>query len=523
MACIRQFVLVALWVATCVSAPPATAAGIRLRHLWTHDAGGAGRAEIVAFDAAAKELLVVNGTDRCVTRLAVTGREVGRLDVSSLGDPTSVAASHGLIAVAVAAPSKTDAGHVALFRSVARRSESALPAQPVAAVRVGALPDMVTFTPDGRYALVACEGEPSDDYSIDPEGSIGVIDVGRGPENAIALSADFVRFNSERESLERNGVRLAGPSSQSADGRAALAEDVEPEYIAIAAGGRTAWATLQENNAIAVIDIPGARVERIVGLGYKDHSRSGAGLDVSNNDGVNIRSHSVFGMYQPDSIAAFEADGKTYLATANEGDSRRYAGFSDEALLEDLRLDLSLRVGEGLSQLKVSRVGGDTDKDGDVDRLLTFGARSLSIWDADGRLIYDSGDALEQLIATKLPERFNIDSDGLGTIDARSGDKGPEPEAVVVGRIGDSVYAFVGLERTSAIAVFDVTRPAASRLIDIVPFPLSKDRTGGPCIAPEGLCFVPADRSPSGVPSLAVACEVTGTTMLYEIDSVSAE
>jgi hypothetical protein len=222
-------------------------------------------------------------------------------------------------------------------------------------------------------------------------------------------------------------------------------------------------------------------------------------------------------MYQPDGIAAFVVDGQTYLATANEGDSRDYSGFSDEARVKDLKPDESLRVDDALGRLKVSRVGGDTDADGDVDRLLAFGGRSLAIWTADGELAYDSGDALEQFIAKHLPERFNIDSDGRGKIDDRSPDKGPEPEGVVVGSVGESTYAFVGLERTSAVAVFDVTRPESTKLVDIVPLALKKDSTGGPHIAPEGLCFVPADRSPLAAPLLVVACEVTGTTILFRV------
>ncbi len=494
-------------------------AAVTLQQVWTHDAGGLGRAEIVAYDAAAQEFLVVNGTERCVMRLdARTGKEVGRLDVSEFGDPTSVAASHGLVAVAVVAPRKTDAGHVVLFRSATKTSVDSASGRPTAAVRVGALPDMVTFTPNGRYVLSANEGEPSDDYTSDAEGSISVIDVGNGAENAVALSADFIRFNAERETLERQGVRITAPNANAADGRASLAQDLEPEYIAVAPDGRTAWVTLQENNAVAVVDVSTARVETIVGLGLKDHSRAASGFDASDRDGgIQIRRRPVFGMYQPDGIAAFVADGQTYLVTANEGDSRGYAGFSDQARVKDLKLDESLRVEDALGQLKVSRVGGDTDADGDVDRVLAFGGRSLAIWNADGELVYDSGDALEQYIAKQLPERFNIDSDGRGKIDDRSPDKGPEPEGVVVGSVGESTYAFVGLERTSAVAVFDVTRPESAKLIDIVPLALKKDSTGGPQIAPEGLCFVPADRSPFSAPLLAVACEVTGTTILFRV------
>jgi DNA-binding beta-propeller fold protein YncE len=507
------FVLVA--IATAVNAQAAAT----LQPVWTHDAGGLGRAEIVAYDAVAQEFLVGNGPERCIIRLdARTGTEIGRFDVSAYGDPTSVAASHGLVAVAVVAPQKTDPGHVLLFRSATAEAADDTNGKPVAVIRVGALSDMVTFTPNGRYVLSANEGEPSDDYTTDPEGSISVIDVGNGAENAVALSADFIRFNAERESLERQGVRITAPNATAADGQATLAEDVEPEYIAVAPDGRTAWVTLQENNALAIVNVAMARVENVVGLGLKDHSRASSGFDASDGDGgVNIRRWPVFGMYQPDGIAAFVADGQTYLATANEGDSRGYAGFSDEARVKDLKLDESLRADDALGRLKVSRVGGDTDADGDVDRLLVFGSRSLAIWNADGALVYDSGDALEQYIAKRLPERFNIDSDGKGKIDDRSDDKGPEPEGVVVGTVGESTYAFVGLERTSAVAVFDVSRPESTKLIDIVPLALEKDSTGGSHIAPEGLCFVPAESSPLGVPLLAVACEVTGTTILFRL------
>jgi hypothetical protein len=176
--------------------------------------------------------------------------------------------------------------------------------------------------------------------------------------------------------------------------------------------------------------------------------------------------------------------------------------------------------------LKVSSVGGDTDGDGDVDRLLAFGGRSVAVWTADGKLVYDSGDALEKFIAENLPERFNVNSEGARAFDERSPEKGPEPEGLVVGRVGESTFAFVGLERTSAVAVFDVTQPRSTKLVDVVPLPMTKaveKSLGGPHIAPEGLCFVPADRSPVGSPLLAVSCEVTGTTILFRVDSVSAE
>jgi hypothetical protein len=508
-------------------------AKVSLHPLWTHDAGGLERAEIVVYDADAKEFLVGNGPERCIMRLdARSGIEVGRLDVSRWGDPTSVAASHSLIAVAVVAHRKTDPGHVVLFRRAAGDADDSQVASPVAVVRVSALPDMVTFTPDGRYILSANEGEPSDDYQVDPEGSISVIDVGRGAEHAVALTADFLRFNPDRDTLEQQGVRISGPNSRAPDGRATVAQDLEPEYIAVAPDGRTAWVTLQENNALAIVDVRSASVLQVVALGLKDHSQAGDGFDasdrdgVSGNGGIHVRRWPVFGMYQPDGIAAFEVGGATYLATANEGDTRGYAAFSDEARVKDLRLDESLLRGDAklqaddrLGRLKVSGVGGDTDGDGDVDRLMAFGGRSLAVWTADGQLVYDSGDALEQHVAQHFPDRFNINEDGQNKQDDRSPDKGPEPEGIVVGRVGTSTYAFVGLERTSAVAIFDVTVPAETKLVDVVPLTLDAKSIGGSHIAPEGLAFVSAERSPTGDPLVAVSCEVTGTTILFRVDS----
>lgn len=517
MKCSRQFALTWFVVVANGLLLSTTAKAIEFRHLWTHDAGGPGRAEIVAYDEAARQLLVVNGAERCVMQLDVkSGREVDRWDQSELGDPTSVAAHGGFVAVAVVAPTKTDRGYVVVTDTSAAEKRSRYQ------FHVGAQPDMITFTSDGQYVLAANEGEPNDDMTVDPVGSISVLKLSAPLDNSWRI-AGFESFNSQRDQLVRAGVRITAPSKSASDGWATVAQDLEPEYIAVSPDSKTAWVTLQENNALAVVDIPAARVTRILPLGLKDHSRPGAGLDASADDGINIQPRPVAGMYQPDGIAAYDVEGQTYLVTVNEGDSRPYREFCDEALVKDLKLDPALGVDEALRQLKVSRIEGDTDGDGDVDCLLSFGARSIAIWDTDGKLLYDSGDALERFIGEKLPERFNMDSDGLGKMDDRSDDKGPEPEGLVLGRVNGSTLAFVGLERTSAVAVFDVTRPHDAKLLDILPLPLEKGDAGGPCIAPEGLCFVPADRNPFNAPLLAVACEVTGTTILFEIDSVSAE
>ena len=123
-------------------------------------------------------------------------------------------------------------------------------------VTVGALPDMLTFSADGRYVLVANEGEPSDDYSVDPEGSVSVIDLSNGVASATVANAGFGEFERNMAELMDQGLRVFGPG-------ASLAQDMEPEYIALSIDGETAWVALQENNAVAELDIAAGEITAI--------------------------------------------------------------------------------------------------------------------------------------------------------------------------------------------------------------------------------------------------------------------
>ncbi|MBP6536237.1 MAG: choice-of-anchor I family protein, partial [Xylophilus sp.] len=297
----------------------ATPAGLTLEKIGGYSTGvfGKSAAEITAFDAASKRGFVVNA-------------QLGAVDVLNLADPTqpvhagridatavlagaeinSVAVHNGIVAVAIQAPVKTDNGRMALYKA----SDLTL----LGSVAVGALPDMVTFTPDGRTVLVANEGEPSDDYQIDPEGSVSVIDVS-DPTKPVARTADFTAFNGQEAALRAKGVRIFGPGANAA-------KDFEPEYIAVSADGTTAWVSLQENNALAKIDIATAKVTDVIALGYKDHGVAGNELDVSDTDlKADIKTWpGLRGLYLPDSISSYTVGGKTYLVTANEGDARAW-------------------------------------------------------------------------------------------------------------------------------------------------------------------------------------------------------
>ena len=81
-----------------------------------------------------------------------------------------MAVFNGVVALAVEANPKTSAGVVAWVRA----SDLTV----LGTDTVGALPDMLTFTPDGSHLLVANEGEPNSynqPDSVDPVGSVSVI------------------------------------------------------------------------------------------------------------------------------------------------------------------------------------------------------------------------------------------------------------------------------------------------------------------------------------------------------------
>jgi 2',3'-cyclic-nucleotide 2'-phosphodiesterase / 3'-nucleotidase / 5'-nucleotidase len=390
---------------------------------------------------------------------------------------------------------------------------------------VGANPDMVTFTPNGRTVLVANEGEPNDEYTIDPEGSVSIVDL-RGPLSRLRPSdvrtATFEAF--EGDALPE-GVRVFGPG-------ASVSQDLEPEYVTVTRDGRTAYVSLQENNAIAVVDIRTATVTDLLPLGTKDHGVPGNELDPSDRDGrIAIASWPVVGLFQPDAIATYRVGGEDLIVTANEGDARDYDGFSEEVRVRDLPLcadafPAGIQADDRLGRLRVTDTLGEREGEGCFETLHAYGARSMSIFGSDGRLVYDSGATYERTIAGliesgELPrDAFNATNSDNRSFDSRSDDKGPEPEGVVLGSVAGRTYAFVGLERVGGVMVHDVTDPSDVRLVTYATtrdfsFPAEDPRAGD--LGPEGLLFVRASDSPTGRPMLVVGNEVSGTTTLFDV------
>ncbi len=497
-----------------------TPSGLGLTKLgaFTHQ-GGEGSAEITAYDAASKKLFVVNGAVASLDVLNLSNPAKPELlksiTMASLwadaGAANSVAVHQGMVALAVQAIDKTKPGRLIVLRA----SDYAILGTAV----VGALPDMVTFTPDGKTLLLANEGEPNSygaSDSVDPEGSISVVDVSAltlssANVTLAAKTADFKSFNSQKDALIASGVRIYGPG-------ASVAQDLEPEYITVSADGKTAYVTLQENNALAIVDVATAKVTSIKPLGYKDHSLAGNGLDASDKDNaVNIRTWPVplLGMYLPDAIASYSVAGQTYLITANEGDARAdWPGYNEEARVKDLTLSPALEAFKSdaqLGRLNVTTSLGAVN--GVYEKLYAYGTRSFSIWNAQGQQVFDSGDQLEQLTKDLPQAKFNA-SHSDNKQDDRSDNKGPEPEGVIVAQFGQKHYAFIGLERIGGVMVYDVSQP--SRPVYETYINTRSGATGD--LGPEGMHFVAADKSPNGKPLLVVGNEVSGTTVIYQIN-----
>ena len=497
---------------------------IQLNPVGTYSAGAfnEGAAEIVAHDPKTQRLFVVNGATSSIDVLDVNNPTAPTLLFSiSLtpygGQANSVAVDKGVVAAAVEAVVKTDPGKVVFFDAGAPDETRAF----ISAVQVGALPDMLTFTPNGKYVLVANEGEPNDDYSIDPEGSVSIVDLKHGASRVTQSDVRTATFTAFNGATLDSSIRIFGPG-------ASVAEDLEPEYIAVSHDSKTAWITLQENNALGILNIKEGAFTELRGLGFKNHSLPGNALDASDRDNaINIANWPVFGMYQPDAVASFRYRGDTFLITANEGDARDYDAFAEEVRVSSLKLDpiafpdaTFLKNSARLGRLNVTKTLGNPDGDGDYDALYAFGARSFSIRDASGALVFDSGDQIEQITAQFLPAFFNSSNDSNNSFDTRSDNKGPEPEGVTVGELYGRTYAFIGLERIGGVIVYDVTVPTSPRFIQYVNNKdFSGDAEAGTAgdLGPEGLLFIRAGDSPTHQPLLVVANEVSGTTTVYEI------
>ena len=471
--------------------------------------------EIVAFDKASKKMFTTNGADNTLDITPISYSN----STTTLGTTTqiplapygagvqSVTAMNGKVAVAIGSSNKvTTKGKVVIFDT-----NGALISQ----TQVGYLPDMVTFNEDGTKVIVANEGEPSAATGtyIDVAGTIGIVTVASTDASDNANGYAEVDFSAATLTAANDltPVRLGGTPSND------KALDIEPEYITIS--GDYAYVTLQENNAVAKVNISTETptLELVKKKKKKNYSTENT-IDIEEEGYALLKNYSgLYGLYMPDSIASYTVDGSTYLVTANEGDGREYCSdvdpdcddpiFADEKKIS--KLTLASAIADDYSDENDLKVMTDMGENAGVyEKLYTFGARSFTIWDTNGDLVWDSGDAFAKLTSKFMPKLFNQDD---GEIDGRSGNKGVEPEALAVGKVGNRTYAFVGFERQNVIAVYDITVPTESKFVKYIITQEDGD------ISPEGMKFVEASNSPTGNALLLVAFEMSGSTSIYEI------
>ncbi|MGN1001182.1 MAG: choice-of-anchor I family protein [Oscillospiraceae bacterium] len=425
------------------------------------------------------------------------------------GDMTSVAVSPDgtKLAAAIQAADYTANGRVALFTC---NGDGTLTFEK--AIETGVQPDMVTFTPDGSKILTANEGEPRMGYTaegaVDPAGSVTIIRTA----DYTAQTVGFTAYDSAEahQALADAGIVLKKETAPSVD--------LEPEYIACT--NTTVYISLQEANAIAVLDIAEGTFTGIYSVGFQDYSQ--VAIDLGNGDGQYAPQtyDNLKGIRMPDGIALYTVGGVDYLLTANEGDSRAWPVDTET----DVNENKSKTSPNGRTfEKKVTWFDAD-QYDGletGVDYL--FGGRSftlLKVTDTGLEEVFDSGSDFESRTAGYLPAYFNCSNDALDLED-RSGKKGPEPETVTVGEVDGRTYAFVTLERIGGVMVYDITDPAGVSYVNYIN---SRDfsATLGADDSPEGLKFIPAANSPTGEALLLAACEVGGTVAVYVLTSAAA-
>ena len=450
------------------------------------------------------------------------------------GGVQSLDITGNLLAIAVANTIKNQNGVIAFYSL-----DSTGVATFIRKVTVGALPDGIAFSPDGKYLVVANEGEPLKNSATsisDAEGSISIITITNDQPATSATTLGFTDFNvgGSRASELPTGIRIVRPG-------ATFSQDVEPEYVTVSEDSKTAFVTLQEANAVAVIDLANARISKIHALGVKDFSQSNNKIWTNDQTAYTtctsttmctpptLKNYTnLYGYYMPDGVASYTVGGKTYFLTGNEGDNKD--DFIETAAVESARvgsgggnilasLDTTIfptSVSTELARLNINKTAngsavGVNPTSGKYEKLYTYGARSFSIWDAaTGMQVFDSGSDFERIVYNDAtPELL------FSALKSRMDDKGPEPENIVVGKVGNETFAFIGLERSSGIMMYQITNPSKPKFVQYIRNTTDASTNGD--VSPEGLKFIPASDSPTGVALLLVGYEITGSLAVYQI------
>ncbi|WP_294311760.1 choice-of-anchor I family protein [uncultured Chryseobacterium sp.] len=497
---------------------PVPSQQISLNYIGSFDPSGTNTSstEIVVHDPATQRLFTISSVTDVFDIINFSNPNqpsvVNTINMAPYGGITSIAVKNGIIAAASPNINPQQNGSVVFFDINGNFLKQ---------VTVGALPDMIAFSPDGTKVMTANEGEPNDAYTVDPEGTISIIDISGGIANLAqsnVTTLNFNAFDSQVATLTATGLRKVRTNNT-------LSQDLEPEYITISADSQKAWVTLQENNAVAEVNLASKTIAGIWGLGKKDMSIPGNGFDASDNNGeILIANWPVKAYYTPDAVQNYKIGNTNYIVTANEGDEKDLSGFSERTTVGASTYTLDpavfpqasvLKASYNLGRFRVSNATGNTDGDADFEEMAALGARSFSIFNADTRqIVYDSGDRFERYIAANHPLIFNADNES-NTVKSRSRAKGPEPEGIALGNINGQTYAFITLERTGGVMVYNITDPNNPTFTDYKHSRMTSAYGGDN--GPEGITYIAPSNTTTGKGYVIVANEISGTLSMYEV------
>ena len=504
---------------------PSNALNLTLLTSFSNGTAGTNSAEIVAFDEDVDRLYIANSI---ASKLDIVNFSnpalpvlITSISTTPYGNINSVVAHDSIVALAIENSNPQLNGFVVFLDYNGNFLKQ---------VTVGAMPDMITFNKNYTKILTANEGEPNASYTVDPEGSVSIIDLTPGIANltnanvtTIGLSA----YNGQQSTLIAQGIRIFSTS-------ATVAQDLEPEYITISDDNTKAYVGIQEANALLTIDLTNNTIISLAALGYSSYGTgSNNALDASDQSGAILITGDlpIKGAYMPDALSFGTIGGQGYIFTANEGDSREFGTVIDANRINSTTFtnldpiafpDASiLKNSKFLGRLSALKYSGDTDGDGDYDELHVMSGRSFSIRNATtGALVYDSKDLIEQIIANHptFAAIFNAsNSTGTPSLKNRSDDKGPEVEGIYFQTINGKPYVFLALERVGGVMVFNVANPISPVF---VAYRNNRSTTlSGPDLGAEGIVTIPAAISPNGNDIVILANEVSSTLSIYQVNT----
>lgn len=505
---------------------PTNELNLSLLSSFSNGVAGSNSAEIVAFDPLVDRLYIANSIGAKLDIVNFSNPSsptlISSIPINAYGNINSVTAQDSVIVLAIENSDPQQNGKVVFLDYAGNYINQ---------VDVGAMPDMITFNKDYTKILVANEGEPNATYSVDPVGSVSIIDLTAGYANltnASVSTIDLTAFNGQENVLRSQGIRIFSTS-------ASVAQDLEPEFIAISDDNSKAFVTMQENNAVLTIDLSTNTIVSLMALGYSSYgSGSGNAMDASDQSSSILITGNlpIKGAYMPDAIVSTTINGVEYLFTANEGDSREFGSVIDANRLSSSTFNNLLdpvvfpdqhilRNNRFLGRLSALRYSGDTDGDGDFDEIHVMGGRSFSIFNATtGALVFDSKDLIEQITANHptFGAIFNAsNSTGTPSLKNRSDDKGPEPEGITLHEFDGKLFAFIALERIGGVMIFNVNDPNNPVYVG---YQNNRSTTAsGPDLGAEGIITISAADSPNGQDLVILANEVSSTLSIYSMST----